>query len=63
MHRPANAEIETGDWRPLNLGLPPFGLPAPVRLIDEGNRGDQSDKRLGVWRLADIAVAPGQTPA
>src|ERR1044071_8813466 len=30
-----NTDIATGDWRPLNLQLPPFNFPAPMRMIDE----------------------------
>ena len=49
-----NADISTGDWRPLNLQLPPFDLPAPERMIDEQclhSGGIYVDKRLALWRL------------
>ena len=52
----ANRDIEDGDWRPLNLALPPFGLGAPAELLVEGCReagGAYADKALGVWRLGD----------
>lgn len=58
--RTANTDIETGDWRPINLQLPPFDFPAPLQTIDErstGLGGTQRDKRLGIWRLSDITVA------
>lgn len=50
-----NEEIITGDWRPLNLQLPPFNLPPPALLIDEqcteaGNVF--TDKSLGLWRVS-----------
>ena len=53
--RDANADILTGLWRPVNLQLPPFGFPEPVRLIDEESPlPDQRDKRLGLWKVEDI---------
>ncbi len=51
-----NHDIEDGDWRPLNLARPPFGLGAPAELLVEGCReggGAYADKALGVWRLRD----------
>jgi hypothetical protein len=53
----ANHDIATGEWRPLNMQRPPFGFPAPIALIDEHchhTGGIYSDKRLGVWRFADL---------
>lgn len=58
--RTRNRDIVTGQWRPLNLERPPFGLPRPVTLINEGcteNNGVYADKALGVWRTADIRAA------
>lgn len=52
-----NEDIQTGQWRPLNLQLPPFNFPTPVTLIDERchhTDGIYSDKRIGVWRFQDI---------
>ena len=52
-----NAEILTGEWRPLNLEKAPFHFPAPLRLIDEECSeygGRYADKNLGVWRIADL---------
>jgi hypothetical protein len=52
-----NDDITTGDWRVLNLELPPFGFPPAERLIlehcSEGN-GRFADKSLGLWRVADL---------
>jgi hypothetical protein len=48
----ANPDILTGDWRPLNLCLPPFRLPQPELLIDEcyvGEEGRWRDKHLALW--------------
>jgi SAM-dependent methyltransferase len=56
-----NQDIRTGEWRPLNLQRSPFELPAPVALIDEHchhTGGLYSDKRLGVWRFADLPTFP-----
>ena len=30
-----NKDISTGDWRPINLCLPPFNFPLPQHIIDE----------------------------
>lgn len=52
-----NRDALTGEWRPLNLELPPFRLPPPATLLDERCReegGRYADKSLGLWRLADL---------
>jgi hypothetical protein len=53
----ANTDIQTGDWRPLNLCRAPFHFPVPLRLLNEGctegNRVYQ-DKSLGLWRITDL---------
>jgi len=54
----ANAEVDTGDWRPLNLTLPPFALPRPLATILEGCAGDYADKALALWRIADLPERP-----
>lgn len=54
---PENHEILTGQWRPIDLQLPPFGLPEPLRLIveKEYTEGNLRLRRsLGVWNLAEI---------
>jgi hypothetical protein len=46
-------------WRPLNLMLPPFNLPAPLRLINENcteENGKYRDKCLGLWLLAELQL-------
>lgn len=52
-----NFDIETGDWRVINLEKPPFCLPSPLKLINEkcteGN-GTYSDKSLGLWKIKDL---------
>lgn len=52
---PANEDITTGDWRPLNLECAPFHLPPPLRLVQEGcTEGDGrfAAKSLGLWLAA-----------
>jgi hypothetical protein len=54
----ANSDIVTGQWRPLNLQLPPFSFPSPLKIIVEGCTeagGRYADKSLALWRLSDIA--------
>jgi hypothetical protein len=54
---PANRDIRTGDWRPLNLELAPFDFPPALELLDEGcteHGGVFADKSLGLWRVADL---------
>lgn len=54
-----NEDITTGDWRVLNLELPPFNFPPPLQLIDErcteGN-GNFQDKRLALWSVASLSL-------
>ena len=52
-----NRETSTGVWRPLNLQLAPFNLPAPLLFINERCTEAQNqfaDKSLGLWRLKDL---------
>lgn len=47
--------------RAINLCLPPFSLPNPIELINEGcteQDGSYNDKSLGLWRLQDLDLAP-----
>ncbi|MDX1548814.1 MAG: class I SAM-dependent methyltransferase [Rhodothermales bacterium] len=56
-----NEDIVTGDWRVLNLERPPFALPPPLRLLGEEcteGGGRYRDKSLGLWRTADLPLAP-----
>lgn len=64
-----NADIATGEWRPIDLTRPPFNLPPPERLVTEGQshlKGQWADKKLGLWRIADLGQSgvpsdrPGQ---
>jgi SAM-dependent methyltransferase len=57
-----NYDIVTGDWRPINLQLPPFDFPKPLQMITESfeaefekyNRG----KALALWKIADLKLLP-----
>jgi mannosyltransferase OCH1-like enzyme len=54
-----NTEIATGEWRTLNLQLPPFNFPPPLRLVNEKCtevNGMYSDKGLGLWRLDSLLL-------
>jgi hypothetical protein len=53
---PTNHDILSGQWRPIDLELPPFGLPPAARRIvekeyDEGGR--RLVRSLGVWSLTE----------
>lgn len=51
-----NKNIITGDWRPIDLELPPFNLPQPICLIQEKCITDLPQKSLAVWKLADLKL-------
>lgn len=54
-----NYNINTGDWRPINLEKSPFKFPKPIFLINENcMEGDLSfvDKSLGLWLIEDIKL-------
>lgn len=48
-----NVNIQTGEWRPINLSDWRFGLGEPILLLDEKNKGKFNDKHLGLWELKD----------
>lgn len=60
--RRSNMDIQTGQWRPLNLQIAPFEFPTPAAIINEKcTEGDGSwgDKSLGLWKISDI---PAEAP-
>ncbi len=56
--REANIDLKGADiWRPVNLQRPPFNLPRPLRVINEGcteGGGGFADKALGLWLLQEL---------
>ncbi|MEV3906694.1 class I SAM-dependent methyltransferase [Streptomyces canus] len=62
---PANTDIVTGWWRPIDLCKEPFGLPEPLRVIGDDESDDfYDDKALALWDLRQIpARFPGYEPA
>ena len=54
---PYNEDIETGDWRPIDLCKPPFSFPKPLLLLNEKcteAEGLFTDKSLGVWNFSEL---------
>lgn len=48
-------DIVTGEFRRLNLQIPPFDFPEPLLLIDEKCPNPKiPDKHIGLWRIADL---------
>ena len=53
----SNKNIKTGDFRPINLMLPPFDFPTSIRQIHEKLPEQQTEffgKTLELWRLDDL---------
>lgn len=46
-----NTDCPDGGWRSVNLELPPFNFPRPLKLIVED---EELGKCLGVWRLGEL---------
>lgn len=60
--RSDNADIPTGGWRVLNLEAPPFSLPPPRMIINEGcteGEGVFTDKSIGIWNVDAIRACQG----
>ena len=54
---PENRDILTGQWRPIDLELPPFRFPPPLRRLHEKDcevDGLGLERGLGLWRLRDL---------
>ena len=49
-----NIDIETGKHHPVNLLLPPFSFPEPMRSIKEFAQNPNLSKILGLWMINDI---------
>ena len=53
----SNKDIVTGGWRPLNFCRPPFNLPEPHKLVNEGCTemdGAFRDKSMALWEVRQI---------
>jgi len=51
--------IITGMWRPLDLQLPPFNFPEPLRLLDDHGDDDSvfvGKKCLALWRIDGLPI-------
>ena len=60
-----NGDTASGNWRTLDLTLPPFEFPQPERVINEKCTeagGAFGDKSVAVWRLSDVPTfaVPGE---
>jgi hypothetical protein len=56
---PANYNITTGEWRPLNLQKKPFLFPEPIYSIEEfmpSNVPKQYTKLLSLWEINSISI-------
>ncbi len=52
-----NYDIQTGDWRPINLQHPPYNWPTPLAIFNERcteNNGKYTDKSLALWAVDQI---------
>lgn len=61
-----NRDINTGEWRVLNLERAPFRLRKPLLLINEEcteSDNAYADKSLGLWRIADMRDDLTRRPA
>jgi arsenite-transporting ATPase len=54
-----NGDIVTGQFRPLNLNIPPFNLPPAAEAIKE-DAPDNPLKQLALWDLRDVSRALGR---
>ena len=55
-----NHDIATGQWRPINLMLPPFNFPKPKFIINELNTEYNNEalksKNLSLWEINDLKI-------
>ena len=52
--RDRNDAVRVGGWQPIALSAPPYSLPPPRHVVQEGLAN--STKALGVWLLKDVAI-------
>lgn len=53
-----NRDIKLGSFRPLNLELPPFGLPAPEQIIRDDDYLKSWGRTMALWRVEDLPFQP-----
>ena len=49
-----NNDTKPGGWRPLNLLLPPFSFPKPLKSLNEKPIKKNLDKKLYLWEISDL---------
>jgi SAM-dependent methyltransferase len=52
-----NIDIDSGDWRPINLQSLPFNFSTPLQLLNENcteDDGIYADKSLGLWLIDQL---------
>jgi hypothetical protein len=55
--RTYNSDCMVGDWRPLNMEIPPFGWPKPLMILNENYTPPFEDKSVGVWAFRQDCLA------
>ena len=53
--RRENADIDSGDFRPVSLCAPPFNFPPPILVINEESRQAEGlfpDRSMALWELS-----------
>ena len=50
----SNRDIKLGSFRPLNLEKPPFGLPAPARIIRDDDYLKIWGRTMALWPVEDL---------
>ena len=55
-HLRRNRDVVTGEFRPLNLEIPPFSFPKPLMVIDEDPTDKQHivDKHMALWHVSNL---------
>ena len=46
--------VVSGRWRDVNLELPPFNFPTPLRYVKDNDEDPNDGKVMGLWRIADL---------
>lgn len=52
----SNRDIKLGSFRPLSLELPPFGLPAPERVIHDDDYLKSWGRTMALWPVASLCA-------